>query len=235
MLTRRAFLGALGLLTAPRGVAAQQMGKVYRIGYLATGSGSATTGARPSEVFRQGLRELGWVEGQNIAIEYRNAEGRTDRLSDLAEDLVRLKVDVIYVPGGTPAARAARAATSTIPIVFGGVADPVRSGLVSSLARPGENLTGLSLQTSDLLPKRLEMLKRAVPAATRIGYLRVPGNQPPKSAEQFRRDFNGAARSLQTTIHWMDVRGPDDFPKAFAQMVQDRVDALVIDNSGPLE
>jgi putative tryptophan/tyrosine transport system substrate-binding protein len=229
MRRRRILAGLLlPLVAAPLVAAAQPAGKVYRVGYLATDSGPVAAGPPPSEVFRQRLRELGWVDGQNIAIEFRSAEGRIDRLPSLAEEFVRLKVDVIYVPGGTPAARAAREATSTIPIVVGGVADPVRSGLVSSLVRPGGNLTGLSLQSSDLGPKRLELLKQAVPAASRVAYLKAPGQQA-EAAEQFWKDLNTVARSLQMKIHRMEVQGPDDFSRAFAQMAQDRTDSLLVD------
>jgi putative ABC transport system substrate-binding protein len=228
---RRTFLGTitLGLLAAPVQAGAQQPPKVARIGVLC----GLTCDIVPAP-FRTGLDQLGYVEGKNLEFELRSAEGKSDRLPALAAGLVALKVDVIYIPGGTPAVLAAKAATSTIPIVFGGVADPVRSGLVSSLARPGGNLTGLSLQSSDMGPKRLDLLKQAVPKASRVGYLRVPGNQPPESAEQSWRSLDATAQSLKLKIHRMEVRGPDDYAKAFSQMVTEGTDSLIVDNSGPL-
>src|SRR5262249_2729035 len=159
---RRTFVtGAFTLLAAPLAAEAQTAGKVYRIGYLA--GGSATANPDFVETFRQGLRELGWAEGQNIAIEYRFAEGQLDRLPAVATELVRLKVEVI-VATPTPAAVAAKKATATIPIVMRGVGDPVGLGLVASLGRPGGNVTGLSYSVGmETFGKSLEVLKEAVP------------------------------------------------------------------------
>ena len=151
---------------------AQQTGKIFRIGFLdtSTASGSAVL----VEAFRQELRKLGWIEGKNITIEYRFAEQKPERLPELAADLVRLKVDLIVVTG-TPAALAAKSATTTIPIVMANAGDPVGAGLVASLARPGGNVTGLSSLATELNTKRLEILKDAVPKLARVGLLRPPG------------------------------------------------------------
>src|SRR4029077_15371823 len=160
------------LLALWSSVDAQQTGKGARIGFLddSTASGSAVL----LEAFRQEMRKLGWVEGKNITIEYRFAEGKYDRLPELAAALVRLKVDLIVVAGG-PTALAAKGATATIPIVMANVADPVGLGLVTSLARPGGNVTGFSNLATELNSKRLEVLKDAVPKLVRVGFLRSPG------------------------------------------------------------
>ena len=163
---------------------AQQTGKIFRIGFLdaSTASGSAVL----VEAFRQELSKLGWIEGKNITIEYRFAEQKPERLPELAADLVRLKVDLIVV-SGTPAALAAKKATTTIPIVMANAADPVGAGLVASLARPGGNVTGLSSLATELNTKRLEILKDAVPKLARVGLLRPPGSsssRPPTERAQ---------------------------------------------------
>ena len=173
MIKKIIFLVLCSLLFAPcSAVEAQQTGKVARIGFLdnSTASGSAVI----LETFRQELSKLGWIEGKNITIEYRFAEQKLERLPELAADLVRLKVDLIVV-SGTPSALAAKRATSTIPIVMTNVADPVGSGLVASLARPGGNVTGLSGLTPELNTKRLEILKDTVPKLARVGLLRLAG------------------------------------------------------------
>ncbi len=160
MTTRRAFICTISgaLLTAPFAAEAQQAAKIARIGYLTTNLAAG----HALEAFRQELRDLGYVEGRNVVIEYRAAEGKSERLPALAAELVALKVDVIVAPT-TPAALAAKQATRTLPIVFIGSADPVADGLVTSLARPGGNVTGLSSVAPDLVGKRLEQLKQAVP------------------------------------------------------------------------
>jgi putative ABC transport system substrate-binding protein len=169
----------IALLAAPRFGDAQPAGKVYRIGYLAAGWGSGTAYLRPLEAFRQGLRELGWVERQNVLIEYRFAEGRLDRLPGLAEELVRLKVDVIAA-SPTPAALAAKNATRTIPIVGMSLTEPVEVGLVASLARPGGNLTGVTYGVgADIFGKQLELLKEVIPKARWVAVLSNPVIVPP--------------------------------------------------------
>src|SRR3989475_10261793 len=170
MIDRRVFISslALGLLAGPLVADAQQAGKVARIGVLA--QGSSTSVAHILEAFRQGLRDLGYVEGQNIVIEYRYAEGKAERLPDLAAGVLRLKVDVI-VAGGTLAPLAAKHATRTIPIVLAAAGDPVGTGLVMSLAKPGGNVTGLSNLSADLTAKRLQLLKEVVPGVSRVAVL----------------------------------------------------------------
>src|SRR2546426_7808776 len=174
---RRTFLATLagGLLAAPLAAKAQPREKVPRVGYLSPGSPSEPFRRRRFEAFRQGLRDLGYVEGQNIAIESRWAEGKSDRYPTLAADLVRLEMDVIVTVGGA-ASKAAQQATKTIPIVMSLVNDPLGSGLVPSLAHPGGNVTGISLMAPDLVGKQLEVLKEMVPKASRMALLRNPTN-----------------------------------------------------------
>src|SRR3989449_11309833 len=193
MMERRTFMAMLtgGLLTAPLAAEAQQAGKVPRIGFLSLTSPSD----RPPllDAFRQGLRELGWVEGQNIVIDYRYAEGRVDRLPDLAAELIRLKVDLI-VSEYTQGATAAKNATGTIPIVMIAVRDPVGTGLIASLARPGGNVTGVSGYTGlEIVAKQLELLKEIVPKIRRVAILSNPANAYHQLAI---REVNVAARSL---------------------------------------
>jgi putative ABC transport system substrate-binding protein len=223
--TRRTFLGTLagGLLAASRVAHAQPAGKVHRIGYL--GAGSSTSNPHLPGAFRQGLRELGWIEGQNIVIEYRFAEGRLDRLPDLAAEVVRLKVDIITA-SPTPAALAAKNATGTIPIVFTSVPDPVGLGLVASLARPGGNVTGLTYSVGfNIFGKDLELLKEAVPRARRVAVLSNPASpsQPLTMSE-----IRDAARSLGLQLLLVEARGPGDFDGAFAAMAKERVGALFV-------
>src|SRR5713226_2139832 len=172
MMDRRAFVtGSLTLLGPPLAAQAQQAAKTARIGYLA---GNLTASPHLPEAFRQGLRDLGYVEGRNVVIEYRDAEGKFERLPALAAELVALKVDVILA-GGAPQALAAKQATRTLPIVFATAGDPVGSGLVTSLARPGGNVTGLVNLSPELGGKRLEQLTQAVPGVSRVAVLWQPG------------------------------------------------------------
>ena len=209
----------LAIILSPLAADAQQAGKVPRVGFL------AAAGAGFLESFRQGLRELGWVEGQNIVVDYRFAEGRFDRLPDLAAELVRLKVDVIVaVP--TPAAAAAKNATATISVVMIGVGDPVGQGLIASLARPGGNVTGLSYSVDlKLFGKQLELLKETVPKVRRVAILSNPGN--PAHALGI-REVKVAARSLGVQLQLLEARGPEDFDGAFAAMAKERVGALLV-------
>jgi putative ABC transport system substrate-binding protein len=215
---------ALGLLLAPLADAAQPAGKVRRIGFLAGGRGGGS-GQYLLDVCQQGLRELGWVEGQNLVIEWRRTEGRNELLHDFAAELVRLGVEVIVVGGGEPAVRAAMHATSTIPIVMGVSAAPVETGLVTSLARPGGNVTGLSIMAPEGGGKRLELLKDAVPQASRIAVLwnaTFPGKALEWQATQ------AAAQAVGVTLHSVEVRRPDDFNDAFATIARERPDALIV-------
>ena len=201
---------------------AQQSKKVPRIGVLWLYSPAI---ASPfAEAFRQGLRELGYVEGKSIVIEYRHAEGKYDRLPSLAAELVRLNVDII-VTASTPAAQAGQQATRSIPIVMTNVSDPVESGLVSSLARPGGNVTGLSLMHPDLSGKRLELLKEIIPKVSRVAVLSNSSNPiiPP-----LLRETEAAARALGVQLQVVEVRGPTEFDSAFSAMTRDRAGALVV-------
>ena len=215
---------ALGPFVAPLPAGAQQPATAPRIGFL--GSTGATAAPQVVEAFRQGLRELGYVEGQNVAIEYRWAEGRYERFPALAAELVRLKVDVI-VTGSVPGAQAAQHATWTIPIVMAVAADPVAAGVVASLARPGGNITGLSSMAPDLVGKQLELLKEVVPRLSRVALLWNPANA--SSAPQL-REAEGAARVLRVRLQPLEVRGPDDFESAFAAMTRERVGGLLVLN-----
>jgi putative ABC transport system substrate-binding protein len=213
------------LLAAPLATAtAQPPEKVPRVGYLSPGSPSEPFRQRRFEAFRQGLRELGYVEGQNIAIESRWAEGKYDRYPALAADLVRLKVDVIVAVGGR-ASEVAKHATRTIPIVMSVVIDPLGSGLVASLARPGGNVTGISLMTLDLVGKQLEVLKEVVPKVSRVALLWNPDN--PGSAAQL-REAEAAARALGVRLQILAARDPQEIDSAFAAMTRGRAAALVV-------
>jgi len=221
-MNRRAFVTGLGaVLAAPRGGEAQQVRKIARIGVLAAGSPGMYSARY--EAFRQGLRELGYVEGKTIAIEYRYAEGKFERLPDLAAELARLNVDVILA-SSAPETGAAKRATMSIPIVFGLHGDPVGTGHVASLAKPGGNITGLATMAPDLSGKRLELLKEAFPRIARVAVLWNSANRA--KAEDW-RETQGAAHALGVTLQSREVRGPDDFPSVFASMTTQRPDALV--------
>ena len=224
MTTRREFLGTLAgaLLAASLAAGAQQAGKVRRIGYLDMGSAARS---RPYfEAFRQGLHDLGWVEGQNIAVDVRFADGKADQLPTLAAELVRLRVDVI-VTSTTPATLAAKQATTTIPIVIGFVADPVGSRIVASLARPGGNITGWTHLGVELRAKHLELLKEAVPVATRFGVLWNPANQVHKPAL---KAIEAAAQQLKVELYPVGVQDPKEFESTFSALIGKRVEALVV-------
>jgi putative ABC transport system substrate-binding protein len=224
---RRAFIGSLagGLLAAPLSTAAAQpREKVPRVGYLSPGSPSDLARQRRFEAFRQGLRERGYVEGQTIAIEPRWAEGKYARYSALAADLVRLKVDVIVAVGGR-ATQDAQQATRTIPIVMSVVIDPLGSGLVASLARPGGNVTGLTIMASDVVGKQFEVVKEVVPKVSRVALLWNPAN--PGSAPQV-REAEGAARALGVRLQTLEARDPQEIDSAFAAMTKERAGALVV-------
>jgi putative ABC transport system substrate-binding protein len=230
VVTRRAFLGTFagGLLAAPLAAGAQQAGKVYRIGFLGTASPSGY--APMVEALRLGLRDVGYVEGKNLAIEYRWAEGKYDRLPRLAAELVRQQVDLI-VTHGTPGALAAKQATRTIPIVMAITGDAVTNGLVASFARPGGNITGTSFFFPELNAKRLELLKEALPRARRMAALANPDNPATAGALEA---MERRAKSLAVDLHTVEVRGPDAFPDAFAAMVHKRIDGVVVLDDGML-
>jgi putative ABC transport system substrate-binding protein len=224
-MNRRTFLCglALGTLALPLAAEAQQAGKVYRIGYLGTSSPSLEP--HYVEAFRQKLRDLGYIEGQNSVIEYRWAEGQDDRLPGLAAELVRLKADVI-VTTGTPGTLAAKQATKTIPIVMASSGNPVQSGLVASLNRPGGNVTGLSIFAPELEGKRLELLKEAVPRLSRVALLWNPAN--PALTVIF-QETQIAAQALRLTLQpVVEVRRVTDFENAFSTIAGARPQALVV-------
>ena len=201
--------------------AQQQLKKLHRIGILLVGSSSFYSAW--IDVFRQGLKELGYIEGKNIAIEYRYAEGKADRLPALAAELVGLKVEIVFT-SSTPSVLAVKKATSTIPIVFVSISDPVASGLVTSLARPGGNITGLSLVAVELSGKRLELLKEAVPKVTRVAFLWESTN--PDQAPQW-REAQAAAQALGLQLQSLEVRSANDFDSAFEAALKERVQALI--------
>src|SRR5262245_33499060 len=209
---------------------AQQPKKVPRIGYIS--SYDPATESNRAEVIRLALRELGYVEGQNIATEYRYSEGKRDRAPELAAELVRAKVDIILVAGGTIWVQAAKNATKTIPIVMTGSGlDPVESGLVESLARPGGNVTGITNLNPELGGKRLELLKETVPKAVRVAVVYDPDN--PASVLDLKEFLPAAARALRLTIQPWEVRAADGFEKVFAALNKERPDGLYV-LGGPL-
>jgi putative ABC transport system substrate-binding protein len=219
------------LLALSFSASAQPPKKIYRIGYL-SGTDPATDSPR-SEAVRLALRELGYTEGQNISTEYRYVEGKRDRHSELASELVRLKVDVIVVAGGGGMVRAAKNATQTIPIVMVGVrSDPVVEGLVESLARPGGNVTGLTNLSRELGGKRLELFKEAVPKPARVAVLYEPDVRP--SVIEVKEVLPVAARALGLTLQPWEVRAVDGFDKVFAALGKQRPDGLYVPVGGTL-
>jgi putative tryptophan/tyrosine transport system substrate-binding protein len=220
---RREFITLLGGAAAawPLAARAQQLGKLPTVGYL--GGGTLTTQRAELDAFVQRLRELGWIEGRTIAIEFRWAEGRPERFAEIAAEFVRLKVDVI-VTSGTPPALAAKQATSVIPVVIT-VADPVGSGLVASLARPGGNVTGLSLQQADLAGKRLELLREVIPALRRLAILANVGN--PNAVPEM-GEVRAAARTLGLEVTVFEIRRAEDIAPAFEALIKDRSEALYV-------
>jgi putative ABC transport system substrate-binding protein len=224
MNTRRKLVIALGAgaLAAPFALCAQQLAKPFRIGFLVFPSSSSN--ARFA-AFKQGMRDLGYVEGKNFVIDYRSAEGNFERFPALITELVKLQVDVIVADDGTPTVLAAKKVTRTIPIVFSTVADPVAQGIVESLARPGGNVTGLSLQSTDTSGKRLEFLKQIVPGAKRFAFLANPSNA---SATPTLRELETAAKILGVELLLFEVRSVAEFDHAFDEIARKRMSGLVI-------
>jgi putative tryptophan/tyrosine transport system substrate-binding protein len=215
------------LLTPCSAVDAQQPKKMPLIGYIS--SGDAASSSARAEGIRLGLRELGYIDGQTIAIEYRYGEGKNDRLPELAAELVRLKVDIIVVQGGIPAVRATKNATKTIPIVMVGTgSDPVERGVVESLARPGGNVTGITNLTRELGGKRLELFQETVPKVTRIAVLHETAT--PATAREL-KEVQAAARTLGLTIQSWEVRAADGLEKVFASLDKQRPDGLYVFDS----
>jgi putative ABC transport system substrate-binding protein len=218
-----ALAAVLALLAAPLAAPAQQPGKTARVGFL-----FFVTSPFLDEAFREGLRELGYVEGQNIAIEYRSAEGKSEQLPGLAAELVRLKVDVI-VAAAPPATEAAKRATSTIPIVFAVSGDPVAAGLVASLARPGGNITGLASIAAEVVGKQLELLKGVAPKVSRVALLQNPSN--PGHALMLPQ-AEGAARALGVQLQVLKARTPSEIEAAFAAMGSQRAGGVLVLRDG---
>ena len=220
---RRVFLaGGIAVLIVPRGAEAQQAARIPRIGILLFG----TPDNDPNlPFFQAGLRALGYAEGKTILLEYRYAEGKPDRLPGLARDLASAKPNVIFALGGD-VAPFARAATNTIPIVMAVSVDPVQSGLIATLARPGGNLTGVTFVSSDLAAKRLQILKEIAPTMSRVGVLWNPDHVDPEY-----RETQVAGRALAMEIHSLEARSPDDFDRAFQLAAAARVQAIVVVSS----
>jgi ABC-type uncharacterized transport system substrate-binding protein len=220
---RRSFLGTVAgsLLVAPLAAEEQPAGKMPRIGFLFFGSPGPSA---ELDAFRQGLRELGYIERQNIAVEVRFATGRIERLPELAAELVRLKPDVIVTPA-TPPSLAAKQATSTIPIVFAGIADPVGAGLITNLARPGGNITGVSSISAELGGKRLELLKSVTPKASRMAVLYNPAD---RANVLVLTQLQEAAPVLGLTLQPLEVRGPGEFDGTFVAMNREHAHALFV-------
>ena len=225
-MTGARFLAGIGIVLAlllpSLGAEAQQRAKTARIGFL-----SISAGPNPNMDVLPGLREHGWVEGRNLFVERRWAAGQEDQLPAMAADLVNLKMDVI-VTLSTPAAMAAKQATNTIPIVITFVADPLGSGLVASLARPGGNITGVTTIAPELVAKRLELLKQVVPDAGRIAVLWDPIGLTERTRRNMREETEAAGRALGVNLQFFEVRRPEDFERVFAAMVDARIGALLV-------
>ena len=237
-MNRRTFLCGLtfGTLSAPFATVAQQAGKVYRIGWLGTYPPEEHAKARPGAIvnwnaFVQGLREHGWIEKRDFVFERRYSWAEVARYPRLAAELVALKPDVVVTAAGDPAAHALKTATKTIPIVLAVSGDPVGAGLVTSLGRPGGNVTGLSIQATDAAGKRLELLREVLPKASRVAVL---WNATYPSKAIVFRETQQAARSLNITLQSVEVRSPRDFDGAFVAIAREKPDALITLSDGPL-
>jgi putative ABC transport system substrate-binding protein len=226
---RRTFLAALaGAAALPYAARAQQSGKVWRVGMLDTTS--ATLNAKNVDAFKASMRALGYVEGQNLIIDYRSADGRLERLPALAAELIGLKCDII-VTRGTPPAQAAKAATRTVPIVMASIAEPVETGLIESLARPGGNITGLSAFVTQLAQKRIELLKELAPQIARIGYLtNISNASVPAQWDETKL----AAQALGLQALMFDVRKPEDIAPSFEAAIVKRINAFTVSNDSVL-
>jgi len=226
MISRRKLLLTLGsALAAPLGALAQQLGKVQRIGFL--GARLRSTPSNPEiyqDTFTQAMRERGYVEGKNLVIEWRFADGKYERFPGLADELVRMKLEVI-VSSNTPSTHALQRATSTIPIVMASVGDPVGSRFAASLSHPGGNITGLSLITAEVYPKQLELLKAIVPALSRVAALANPGTP---RGPVFLKSVQAAAQQLGLSILAVEARTPEEIERGFAAMKRERADAVIV-------
>jgi ABC-type uncharacterized transport system substrate-binding protein len=226
---RRDFITLVGSTAAawPIAARAQQPAKIARIGLLIIGRLDSPETRENVDVLRQELRALGYIEGRNIVIDYRAADGRIERLSGLASELARLNVDLI-VAVATPGGRAAQQATTTIPIVIAAMGDPVRDGLVASLARPGGNITGTTFLGPELVPKRLAVLKEVVPKMSRIAALLQPQAFSERTMQEMLSEAAEAAGTLGLQLQFVEVRGPDELDRAFSTMAGERAEALFL-------
>jgi putative ABC transport system substrate-binding protein len=225
---RREFIRALGgiaIVAWPLVARTQPAPKVARIGYLWVGSRESSEARNTLDAFRQALNELGHIEGRGIVIEYRAAAGRIDRLPALAAELVLLKVDII-VANGSPAGLAAQQATATTPIVVTAMGDPVRDGLVASLARPGGNITGTAFLGPELVPKRLALLKEVLPKVSRVAVLWHPSAFGERTMKDMLDEISKTASTLDMQLHLVEVREPDELEQAFSRMASQRAEAL---------
>ena len=230
-LQRRDFLVAVGaILAAPLAADAQPTARIARVGYLAT---NPATSPHLRDAFFQGMRDHGYVEGRNVVIEVRDAEGKPERFPALVAELVALKVDVI-VTTSTTGTLAAKQATATVPIVFAVAADPVSDGLVASLARPGGNVTGLSLLYPELVGKCLEQLKQAAPGVTRVAVLWQPGGRGERTDRDMVKAAEGTARALGVSVQVVEAQAPTDLERAFLDMTRAHADALTVLTSATL-
>jgi putative ABC transport system substrate-binding protein len=228
LMQRRTLVWALGATVILAGLpaAAQQLAKTARIGYMSMNFAGGNRQVR--EAFFAALSDIGYIEGRNLEVEYRDAEGKPERLDALAAELVALKVDVILAGGGTLGALAAKRATTAIPIVFPIVGDPVADGLVASLARPGGNVTGLSAVSPDLVGKWFEQLKLAAPGANVVAYLTKPDSAPKATIERFRTEAAAAAKALGVGLRVIEVSGMQDFDRAFSEIAAAGANGLVV-------
>jgi putative tryptophan/tyrosine transport system substrate-binding protein len=225
---RREVLGVIGGAAAwPLGVWAQQPKNVPRIGFLVTGSVEAPEGRATLKAFDQGLREYGYIDGQNVLVEVRSADLKVERFPALASELVRLNVDLI-VASNTLAARAVQQATTTIPVVVPVMGDPVGDGLVASLARPGGNITGLTFLGPQLVPKRLALLKEALPSTSQVAALWHPGAYGERTMNDMMAEAEEAALILGVHLRLVAVHAPDDLDRAFSTVAGERADALLV-------
>ena len=229
-MNRRVFLRTLSvsLLAAPLGVETQQVSKVRRIGLLLTTDASEHPQHELSDAFRRALRELGYIEGQNIVIEYRSTQGGAERLPDVFGELVRFNIELILVVGGTPAARAAKQANLVIPVIAPAMGDPVGDGVVASLAHPGGNITGSTFLGPALVPKRIELLKEAIPGVSRVAALWHPGAYGDRTMREMLNETEAAAHKLGVRLQLLEARSANDFGRAFAAMRREHANALVV-------
>jgi putative ABC transport system substrate-binding protein len=217
------FVFSLGALSAALAAEAQEAGKVYRVGYLALLPGEDAT--RHMKTLKTRLRDLGYIEGKNLVFEYRSAEGRPERLATLAAELLQLGPDVVIAGGGTLTGQTAKQATRTVPIVMAGVGDPIASGLVTTLARPGGNVTGLSTLAPDIAGKRLEFLRDALPTVNQVAVLANP--MTPFVAQAL-KVVGDAARALRVQIHVVEMTAPDQLDRAFEAVLSAKPGALLV-------